>query len=56
MVTVAKRWEKNPHPGHYTMEIIMHWILEDVALVDGWMTCIDDIYPPPPWTPFFTPL
>jgi hypothetical protein len=31
----------------------MHW-MEDVALVDGWMMCIDDIHPPPPWKPFFT--
>jgi hypothetical protein len=54
MVMVAQRWEKSPHPGHYTPEIITHW-MEDVALVDGWMTCRDDIHPPPPWTPSFTP-
>jgi hypothetical protein len=27
----------------------MHW-LEDVALVDGWMSCRYEMHPSPPWT------
>jgi hypothetical protein len=45
---------KNPTPWALHPKTIMHW-MEDVALVDGWMTCRDDIHPPPPWTPSFTP-
>jgi hypothetical protein len=32
MVMVAQRWEKIPHPWHYTLETIMHW-MENVELV-----------------------
>jgi hypothetical protein len=34
MVMVAHRWEKIPHLGHCTLNIILHW-MEDVALEDG---------------------
>jgi hypothetical protein len=42
-VMVAHRWDGSPHVGQCIPGIITHW-MEDVASMDSWMPCRDEIH------------
>jgi hypothetical protein len=55
LVIIAHRWAEIPHARQCTLGFITHWI-EDVALVEKWIPCRDEIQASPPWMWFPRPL
>jgi hypothetical protein len=43
IVMLAHRWERSPHLGRCTPEVIRHW-MEDVALTHDWTPCKDEMH------------
>ena len=54
MVMMAHLWAGGPCFGLCTHTLPIY-LMDYVVLGVAWIACRDDVHPPPPWTPSFTP-